>query len=525
MKRHRRLWFANTPSHMINACFALCLLAATGTAHAFLIGPQPPPTSLVYEFFNTGLKHYFYTLDSAEIAAIEAGAAGAGWVRTGLSFAAFSSIEQSGNNVFPACDKQSNPCVAVSRFYGTPGLGPNSHFFTADSAEAEALKRPGSGWSYEGIAFAVPIPDAATGQCMPGYAPIYRSYNKRWMFNDSAHRYTASEVVRSRMQTEGWLDEGIAFCSYGSGHGAIALHSVATQDKAAIQGQAGCNSETAVPRTCIAVSNLSIPATEYAGSVAGTDAFNARTGIFYLGNPKVSTNVALLGGTPDAAAQDLFVQLSEWGNVFGIHLVAPARPGPQYSSITPMQKLPVAAPIPGAVDVRLFPFRAQFNTEYELRLDFTPGVNRIALTDGSDAYGVASIEFVDTLSGRRFRENILAYGTAAEADFVGRDAVDGSVFVATSFKPLSPFGRNASGLTVHMPANFNPLAPYLNPFIWYVNRSEFQALIDSARRLDPALSIDPGDYLVSSFGIKNEISGSGDMGFYLYWISLGLMPR
>ena len=158
-------------------------------------------------------------------------------------------------------------------------------------------------------------------------------------------------------------------------------------------------------------------------------------------------------------------------------------------------------------------------------LNFTAGVNQLTVSSGSDAYAVATIEFVDNRSGGRFRENILAYGTAPESDFVARDATDGSIFVATSFKPQSPYGRNVSGLTVHMAANYKPLAPYLSPFLWYVNRVEFQAMVDSVRSLNPALSSDPGDYLVGSYGIKNEIAGTGEIALYLYGISIGLMPR
>lgn len=478
---------------------------------------------------STNIGHYFYTLDAVEIEAISAGAAGPGWVRTGLSFSTYASIAQSGDNIFPTCDLRSSPCIAISRFYGTPGLGPNSHFFTGNPVEVNLLNLPGSGWTYERPAFAVPLTDPATGQCAEGYGytPVYRLYNNRWMFNDSNHRYTTSQAVRSRMRAEGWADEGIAFCAYNGGQAPIVSHAINVKTVNGIQSQADCDAESSLPRSCIAVSNLSVPAVEFSAAQGSpsNDEFNASTGIFYMGNPKVSTNVARLSDSRGAAAQDFFVQLTDWGTVFGINLVAPPRSGQQYSSVTPMHRLPVSNPAPGTADTRLFPFRTQFNTEYELRLDFSAGVNRLVVSEGSHAYGVAAIEFADTRSGGRFRAHILAYGTAPAGDIVARDDVDGRIFVGTSFKPQSSFGHAGSGLTVHMPASYYPLAPYLNPFIWSINRAEFQALVNIARGLDPVLSADPGDYLVASFGIKNQILGSGNLAFYAFGAGITLMPR
>jgi hypothetical protein len=37
----------------------------------------------------------------------------------------------------------------VHLFYGTPGLGPNSHFHTADASQAAVLDKPGMGWTFE----------------------------------------------------------------------------------------------------------------------------------------------------------------------------------------------------------------------------------------------------------------------------------------------------------------------------------------------------------------------------------------
>jgi serine protease len=153
----------------------------------------------VVEFFNTLLGHYFVTAGPGEIAIIESGGAGPGWQRTGLGFRAY--IPEAGVAV---------AALAVCRFYGTPGIGPNSHFYTADAAECAAVKSD-PGWTYEGIAFYIPVP--AGGQCASTTTPVYRAYNKRFAQNDSNHRYASDVVVYNAMVAQGWTGEGVVMCS------------------------------------------------------------------------------------------------------------------------------------------------------------------------------------------------------------------------------------------------------------------------------------------------------------------------
>ncbi|MFA7239408.1 MAG: hypothetical protein WC091_04790, partial [Sulfuricellaceae bacterium] len=68
----------------------------------------------VYEFYHAGLDHYFRTADAGEASGIDNGAAGAGWVRTGDDFRAYSAATTSGG------------AVPVCRFYGSVSPGPNS---------------------------------------------------------------------------------------------------------------------------------------------------------------------------------------------------------------------------------------------------------------------------------------------------------------------------------------------------------------------------------------------------------------
>lgn len=149
-----------------------------------------------WEFFNTNLIHYFVTAGLAEAQGIDTGLAGPGWARTGLSF-----------RVYPQATSTGTP---VCRFYGTPGRGPNSHFYTANAGECEWVKTD-PGWTFEGLAFNTVVP--SEGNCPSGFAPVYRAYNSRWAQNDSNHRFTTSATIYSQMIANGWTGEGVVMCS------------------------------------------------------------------------------------------------------------------------------------------------------------------------------------------------------------------------------------------------------------------------------------------------------------------------
>ncbi len=158
----------------------------------------------VVEYFNTPLAHYFITADPAEQRFVETGGAGPGWARTGKSFDALGDIL----TFLPAPDVRPRQ---VCRFYGTPGRGPNSHFYTADAGECAAVRQD-LGWTYEGFAFTV-VQKTGTTACPGGFAPVYRSYNRRFAQNDSNHRYTTEAATQAQMVAQGWADEGVVFCA------------------------------------------------------------------------------------------------------------------------------------------------------------------------------------------------------------------------------------------------------------------------------------------------------------------------
>jgi hypothetical protein len=157
--------------------------------------PSATSTATVYEFYNTTLNHYFRTAVAEEATAIDNGAAGPGWQRTGLNFVAYVPGAGAGND--------------VCRFYNRTA---NTHFFTADADECAQVKLD-PGWHYEELSFRIQQPVA--GACPEGTIPVYRNYNNRFAFNDSNHRFTTSPTVYDQMKAQGWVGEGVVMCALG----------------------------------------------------------------------------------------------------------------------------------------------------------------------------------------------------------------------------------------------------------------------------------------------------------------------
>ena len=180
--------------HRIGSVALIAVLGVAGTA-----AQAVEPTGTAIEWFNTILGHYFVTSGPEEIRYVDNGGAGPGWVRTGGQFGTFL-----GPNDAPGLSP-------VCRFYGAPGIGPNSHFYTPNVVECEAVKKD-PGWAYEGIAFYIQE-KSDTGQCPAGTSPLFRSYNGRAAQNDSNHRYTVDPTVFSKSAAWGYIPEGVSMCT------------------------------------------------------------------------------------------------------------------------------------------------------------------------------------------------------------------------------------------------------------------------------------------------------------------------
>ncbi len=166
--------------------FAVAILAC-GTAHAGL--------ETAIEFYNPALRHYFVTAYPEEAAALDAGTSVKGWVRTGGQFTVFT--------------EPADGLSAVCRFFGTPGKGLNSHFYTASVSECAKVKTLPA-WTFEAIAFYIPLP--VNDQCGGNY-PVYRSFYSDNV-SDANHRFTVDLTAYNRMAARrGDVPEGIVMCA------------------------------------------------------------------------------------------------------------------------------------------------------------------------------------------------------------------------------------------------------------------------------------------------------------------------
>lgn len=138
-----------------------------------------------------GTGGYFYTTVVGEIAALDSGAIG-GWQRTGKSFGAVTE---------PARPFSRGQGV-VYRFWGTPNVGSQSHFFTRDRNECYAVDKS-KAWQFEGAAFWTEDVQA-DGSCVPGpdgtpRTPLYRLWRS---FGESVRRMTTDPTIVESMKAQ-----------------------------------------------------------------------------------------------------------------------------------------------------------------------------------------------------------------------------------------------------------------------------------------------------------------------------------
>ena len=156
--------------------------------------PQPPGTVVAVEYYYAAWNFYFETSGPDEIAALDAGAFGGVWKRTGQIF-----------YVWPSAD--ASPLgVATCRFFTVVFAPKSSHFYTPNADECQGLIATSQVWQFEGIAFYIALADA-NGNCPPGTIPLYRFYDNG-MGGAPNHRYTTSLTVFNQMVAQGWQFEG-----------------------------------------------------------------------------------------------------------------------------------------------------------------------------------------------------------------------------------------------------------------------------------------------------------------------------
>ena len=164
--------------------------------------PPPPAIAPAIEYYYAAWNFYFVTAIPAEIAALDGGAFGGVWKRTGLQF-----------NVYSTANAPAGSAT-VWRFFSTSFAPKSSHFYTGILAEYNALIT-NPNWQLEGPVFNTPMP-AADGTCPAGSIPIYRLYNQA-MGGAPNHRFTTDLGVQQQMVAAGWTPEGfgigVGFCS------------------------------------------------------------------------------------------------------------------------------------------------------------------------------------------------------------------------------------------------------------------------------------------------------------------------
>jgi hypothetical protein len=134
---------------------------------------------------------YFVTSFPNEIAALDGGAFGGVWKRTGQAFTVWTGPT---SGAVPTC-----------RFFSVVFAPRSSHFYTDRSDECASTQQ-NPGWQYEGIAFFLQALTAAN-DCPPGTVILYRLYNNG-MGGAPNHRFITDPALIAPMIAAGWSLEG-----------------------------------------------------------------------------------------------------------------------------------------------------------------------------------------------------------------------------------------------------------------------------------------------------------------------------
>ena len=171
-----------------------------GQSASVAVSAPPPGVAPAVEYYYADWNFYFVTAIPGEIAALDGGAFGGVWKRTGVQF-----------NVYATANAPAGT-PTVWRFFSTIFAPKSSHFYTAIVSEYNALVNGTiAGWELEGPVFSVPLP-AGGGTCPAASIPVYRVYNNG-MGGAPNHRFITDSNTVTQMIAAGWILEGVVFCS------------------------------------------------------------------------------------------------------------------------------------------------------------------------------------------------------------------------------------------------------------------------------------------------------------------------
>ena len=172
--------FAVVVTHALAIAY-LALFPQTGSAQA----------QTAVEYHHAGWNYYFVTSFPSEVSALDGGAFGGVWKRTG--------------ETFPVWSDQVSGSSPVCRFFSTSFAPKSSHFYTPFNSECNTVKG-NPDWQYEAVSFYLKTPDS-NGNCPAASAPLYRLYNNG-QGGAPNHRYSTSTMIANQMRAAGWVPEG-----------------------------------------------------------------------------------------------------------------------------------------------------------------------------------------------------------------------------------------------------------------------------------------------------------------------------
>jgi hypothetical protein len=506
--------------------FAVLLaMACCGTAHAFCF-PPPPPTNEAApaEYYDAATDRYYLAWWSPSfVGGCYSGVfqfAPEGTTRTALGWTTVAHAYACGFVMgpdSPACSMVRRVCEFEVE--GQPA--PASRFYTIDVPECEALKRPGSGWTYLPMttlgetggpslsAFEVD----ATGACRPGLVPVYR-FLKTSGRGPLNHRFVADPQVVEQMRARaGWTFERIAFCVLGAQRNSLGTVSPGFQEFQSVGPLAHCHNGQGRNDTCIESDNM--PALRNLRSVSGEDPeFASRTGAFY------SSGYAYTLPVPSQeAAVHSFAQTSGLAPGAAFFVTSIDRIAGSVSSLRGRTEVVSGQIAP--------PFLAGYEVEMDLVLDYRLFVKRARVAgDGGAAYVQPLVTLRDQRSGLAMALSPGAIATLSPiADGTFRDAATGDATVFIALGAATSIGRSLGLPALSIPKTFDADNPWGmgGDFEYRINRSEFARALERARALEPRLSADPGDYRVEALSLKGEVAGDAEIGYQVERMELSVL--
>jgi hypothetical protein len=510
-------------------------LAWAGSAHAFCINIPDPNSANVAEHYDAATDRFFMSWHS-EKAACSLGLdhpAPAGTLPTGATWET------------PAyawdCQDSAALCAylrPVCEFVANGGAQPPTVFITINAAECDALKRPGSGWTYVPMSpdgfgggdagLAAFDLDPSTLQCPDkSLSPVYRFTNNGWSSGRGNHRYVVDPAIRTQMHARpGWIEEGVAFCAYLVQPEPLAQTDMVLNTLTLSNGATPvpCNNGIGTLNWCFDSVNMPALAT-VVGSLDATQIapYFARTGTqAYLVE-------ALPGTDASSASQHSFAQTYLYfglGPGGGFFVTSADRTSGNISSINTrvVVAVPPGAYVNGNPAELAHPF-APYDVPMDLMLTYRMFVKQVRSEgSGNAAYVQAMLTLRDGASGHRLTLSPGGIGTVTPTDLAAIDAATGNAIVALALGTTT-VGRSTGLPSLQTTKTFDSdhAWGWGGDFAYRVNHDEFARAIAMARTVDPALGTDPAKYSVESFGIKGESVGQSSIGYNIETMQVSLV--